>query len=366
MKRHPEAVGLIIAFAALVVAVLTWLAPFGPVGPSPFVPPETIQPARDSASPTPFKVTVVVTAISEPPTVAPPPIETNTELPVTNTPRRPTNTLEVVAATPEPPTVTPSPTETSTELPVTNTPRRTIDTPKPPTLRNLQVTFLGQDGGSYAGQLCEAGTTNDNVHIHLSGLKTDSEPTGYSIQDHAGNGLWATPCNPNSNWLLYVRSSRAGEADLYFKPFRNTPDNTEYFVTIQYSDSTNESVSVIGARVKVVLSAAFLGQDGESFAGQSCTTGTANDNVHIHLNGLRTDQPVSIRLEDQAAGGVWATPCNPASNWLLYVTSNASNQADIYFKPFRDAPDNTRYTLTVQYSDGWTQTTSVAGWRVKP
>ena len=115
------------------------------------------------------------------------------------------------------------------------------------------------------------------------------------------------------------------------------------------------------------FSATFLGQDGESYAGQGCTTGTVPDNVHIHLDGLKTDaQPVSYRVDDYAAGGVWATPCNPVSNWLLYVIVPHSNQADLYFKPFRDAPDGTIYTVVVQYNDGTSQTTTVVGTRIKP
>lgn len=232
--------------------------------------------------------------------------------------------------------------------------------------QGIQATFLGQDGGSYAGQLCEAGTASDNIHIHIDGLKTDSQPIGYAVQERSGGGSWASPCNTVSNWLLYVITPSASQAELYFKPYRNAPDNTQYVITIQYEDGTQEHVSVIGSQVTIVLSASFLGQDGGSFAGRLCATGTTNDNVHIHLNGLRIDQPTAIKVEDRQGGGVWATPCDPVSNWLLYYTSKSSNQADIYIKPFRDAPDNTMYTITVRYSDGWTQTVSVVGWRVQP
>lgn len=111
----------------------------------------------------------------------------------------------------------------------------------------------------------------------------------------------------------------------------------------------------------------FMGQDGKSYAGTGCTTGTVPDNIHIRLNGLKSGvQPVSYRVDDYAGGGVWATPCNPVSNWLLYVTSPSPDQADLYFKPFRYAPDGTIYTVTVQYDDGLSQTVQVIGSAVIP
>jgi len=114
----------------------------------------------------------------------------------------------------------------------------------------LRGTFLGQDGKSYAGQGCDTGTVPDNVHIHLDGLKTDVQETSYRVEDTAGGGVWATPCNPVSNWLLYVISASPGQADLYFKPFRLAPDGTIYSVTIQYSDGMNQSGAVIGTQVQ--------------------------------------------------------------------------------------------------------------------
>jgi hypothetical protein len=111
----------------------------------------------------------------------------------------------------------------------------------------------------------------------------------------------------------------------------------------------------------------FIGQDGESHAGRLCASGTANDNVHLRLDGLRTDvEAVAFRVDEPAEGGVWATPCNPVSNWLLYVVPGVDGRSDLYFKPFRDAPDGTEYVVTVQYSDGQVQRASVIGSRVKP
>ena len=114
----------------------------------------------------------------------------------------------------------------------------------------LRGTFLGQDGKNYAGQGCATGTVPDNIHIRLDGLKTEVQATNYRVEDTAGGGVWATPCNPVSNWLLYMISASPGQADLYFKPFRVAPDGTIYTATVQYSDGTNQSVAVIGTQVQ--------------------------------------------------------------------------------------------------------------------
>jgi hypothetical protein len=230
----------------------------------------------------------------------------------------------------------------------------------------LRGTFLGQDGQSYAGRGCAIGDAPDNIHIHLDGLRTDAQVTTYQVEDPSGGGRWATPCNPVSSWLLHVVSDTTGQADLYFKPFRDAPDGTQYMISVQYGDGLSESVTVVGSRVQTLV-ASFVGQDGYSYAGQGCTTGSVPDNVHIRLRGIRSGfQPTSYRVDDLAGGGVWAIPCNPISNWLLHVISVSPDQTDLYFKPFRDAPDGTVYTISVQYNDGASQTTTVEGTRVTP
>ena len=82
----------------------------------------------------------------------------------------------------------------------------------------LTAAFLGQDGNSVAGRLCASGTAKDNVHIHLSGLLTSAEPVSFRIEDYSGGGLWATPCDPVSNWFLYVELVKDNETNLFFKP----------------------------------------------------------------------------------------------------------------------------------------------------
>jgi hypothetical protein len=127
----------------------------------------------------------------------------------------------------------------------TYTIRKPADQPE-----SLTATFKGQDGGSYAGRLCSSGTATDNVHIHLAGLRTDSQPISYRVEDFSGGGLWATPCDPVSNWFLYAELVVNGETNLYFKPFRDAPDGTEYKINVGYQDGGSEETIVRGTRVK--------------------------------------------------------------------------------------------------------------------
>jgi hypothetical protein len=114
----------------------------------------------------------------------------------------------------------------------------------------LRATFIGQDGKDYAGKLCSAGTKPDNVHVHLSGIRSDQEPVAFRVEDPSGGGLWATPCDPVSNWFLYVMPVTEGETDIYFKPFREAPEGTEYTITVSYDDGVTQMAVIEGASVK--------------------------------------------------------------------------------------------------------------------
>jgi hypothetical protein len=117
------------------------------------------------------------------------------------------------------------------------------------TLGKLHAEFIGQDGGRYAGRLCSSGTTDDNIHIHLSGLRADIKPVSFRVDDYAKGGVWASPCDPVSNWFLYVSQASNGTADIYFKPFRDAPAGTEYKITVGYSSGETETVLVRGLQV---------------------------------------------------------------------------------------------------------------------
>jgi hypothetical protein len=122
-----------------------------------------------------------------------------------------------------------------------------------------------------------------------------------------------------------------------------------------------------GYRYETRLTATFLGQDGATYAGMGCTQGGTVINAHVRLSGMRQDSaPVSYRLEDTTHLGVWATPCDPVSNWLLYVTNASGGNADVYFRPFVTAPAGTQYNVRVTYADGGTQSVSFVGTSITP
>ena len=74
----------------------------------------------------------------------------------------------------------------------------------------LRLEFIGQDGANYAGRLCSNGTAPDNVHLRLEGLRPDVEVVSFRVDEPAGGGVWATPCDPISNWPLSTCGGRMG------------------------------------------------------------------------------------------------------------------------------------------------------------
>lgn len=110
------------------------------------------------------------------------------------------------------------------------------------------------------------------------------------------------------------------------------------------------------------LQATFLGQDGASFAGAGCQAGGYPNNVHLRLSGLRPGLKIKrLRVEDPAGGGSWSTPCDPVSDWQLHAEFTSAVSADLYFKPIRNAPAGARYTVSVEYENGYREQVSLPG-----
>lgn len=107
--------------------------------------------------------------------------------------------------------------------------------------------FVGQDGGAYAGVMCSPGTIGDNLHIRLSGLRTDHQPVRFVLLDSAGGGRWEQPCT--ATWMLYVQSDGPGRADLYAKPYRSAPDGTLYTIQVYYDDGSVDTLVARGREV---------------------------------------------------------------------------------------------------------------------
>jgi hypothetical protein len=115
------------------------------------------------------------------------------------------------------------------------------------------------------------------------------------------------------------------------------------------------------------LSADFLGQDGANYSGSGCSTGGSVIDAHIRISGLRTDAtPIRFRVDDVTHAGVWATPCDPVTNWQLSVRNVSNGSADLYFEPFVNAPAGTLYRVEVGYADGNSRSTIVLGSAISP
>ena len=122
-----------------------------------------------------------------------------------------------------------------------------------------------------------------------------------------------------------------------------------------------------GYKYETRLSATFVGQDGQSYAGEGCSVGTTPNNAHITLAGMTTGvQPTSFELEDLTHSGKWASPCDPVSNWLLAVRNVSGGNADLYFRPFVIAEADTLYRVTVRYADGSSQALNFTGSAITP
>ncbi|MFN2251531.1 MAG: hypothetical protein ACK2UL_06395, partial [Anaerolineae bacterium] len=113
---------------------------------------------------------------------------------------------------------------------------------------SIELEFLGQDGKGLAGEACAEGDAADNIHIRVSGLSGEREVAGFQVDDYVGGGRWVYPCN-DENWLVVPRLPEPGMADLYLKPHRDAPDDTEYIVTVYYGDGTHHRAVILGSAV---------------------------------------------------------------------------------------------------------------------
>lgn len=113
---------------------------------------------------------------------------------------------------------------------------------------DIALDFLGQDGAALAGEACIDGDAPDNIHIRVSDLDEDRGIAGYQVDDYVGGGRWVHPCN-HRNWWLVPRQIEPGVANLYLKPHADSPDGTEYVVTVYYADGTHHRDTVVGTAV---------------------------------------------------------------------------------------------------------------------
>ncbi len=308
---------------------------------------------RPSATPTPTATPTGTPTMTHTPTVTPTPTATQTSTGTPTLTGTPTAT-QTPTGTPtltDTPTVTPTPTatRTSTSTPTSTATHTPTVTPTPAATRTSTSTPTATQTPTGTPTVTPA-----NQFYAYMPLVLSYQPEW--LLRPARHSFLATQAAVITR-TVYV---------IYYPGYGGTPRADVNVLTAELIGLLKEATVYHGYEYST-FRGTFLGQDGQSYAGQGCATGTVPDNIHIRLDGLKTDvQATSYRVEDSAGGGVWATPCNPASNWLLYVISAVPGQADLYFKPFRVAPDGTLYTITVQYSDGTNQSVVVIGTQVQP
>jgi hypothetical protein len=280
---------------------------------------------------------------------------TDTPTPTPTSTGTPTRTSTPTITSTATPTTTSTPTQTGTP---TTTPTATPTSTKTPTLTGTPThtptpTATLTPTGTPTPTSTSTDTPANQVYVYLPLLL--SHQTGRSLTTVRHPSL--TYQTPAITRTVYV---------LYYPGYGGAPRADVNVLTTELIGLLKEATVYHGYDYSA-LRGTFLGQDGMSYAGEGCTPGTVPDNIHIRLDGLKTDvQATSYSVQDTAGGGFWTTLCNPGSSWLLYVISASPGQADLYFKPFRVAPDGTMYTVTIQYSDGTNQSVAVVGTQVQP
>ncbi|MFK7801207.1 MAG: hypothetical protein AB8G95_06230 [Anaerolineae bacterium] len=298
------------------------------------------------------------------------PTQTATQIP-TDTPTN-TQTSTPTQTTTKVPTDTPTSTQTSTPtltatattpiVTVTTTPIiNHTETPTAPTSNLDNSIYLPLINAETASPQL---TQIDNAH-HIATFKDERSLSFKEME---------ASIERNMNSLNQIASTQEAIIKpvvfvIHLPKYENNGGAIEEILTLnaQVIAGLREATVYHGYKFTPYLEAYFLGQDGESYAGAGCTEGDTADNVHIRIRGLKPNvAPTKYRVDDTAGGGVWATPCNPISNWQLHSIEQDSGDVDLYFKPFRVAPDNTQYSVTVTYEDGSTQFVALTGTAVTP
>jgi hypothetical protein len=236
----------------------------------------------------------------------------------------------------------------------------------------VAVNWLGQDGYDYAGGP-QPGVGNgvQDVDLQFTNLPANESIASIVVLGYGGGG-WnykAGPYGPSYSGDL-VRSSGSTTADLFVEPYVFTAPKP-FYITITYGDQTTATCSVIGQRVDpnlrmpgATVQATWLGQNGQDITNPSQGVGPDGyQDVDLSVSNLSSTETVAGMTLTDASGNGWASWANPGNlNAADYRPSaTSSTVSDLYFSPTRDLYGTT-YTLTVTYTDGKTdQTTVVAG-----
>ena len=108
-------------------------------------------------------------------------------------------------------------------------------------------TWLGQDGGDFAGSATGGPDGIQDIHIALTGLDTTHAITDIEVRPYGG-GLWTYPGATRISGAALVRKPGSSTAELYLPPYQ-ADSGRPYWVTVAYSNGVTDGYAVIGGPV---------------------------------------------------------------------------------------------------------------------
>ncbi|MHC5541810.1 hypothetical protein ACYOEI_26630, partial [Singulisphaera rosea] len=251
------------------------------------------------------------------------------------------------------------------------------------------VHWVGQDGHDFVG----TGTTRPNdyqdVHLQLTGLKTDAQGNNVPIQSislvrfSGGEGATYLLNNPagSSGYLAYTGP---GTADFYYDPIQADPAGTlfDQFIITYATGSENDPFQIPAGATTVnpnlrmpdsKLSVQWLGQDGQDWTGPGLAAGPDGyQDLHLAISNISQQgspfSPSTLEIilttnpanPDAAGATTWRYGSNQdasqVSEFVNRAISSVANSTgnhelvgDFFVSPPSSDLFNTPLTLIVRY-----------------
>lgn len=244
---------------------------------------------------------------------------------------------------------------------------------------SLSVLALNQDGGDLVGHSGNSGPDGiQDEHIQLTGLNPTLAVTSVGL---SGPGIYYeynAPFGSNNTdgWARaeLVRQGLAPVGDFYFELNQGMSPNTQFSITVVYSNGSSQTATFSGVSVPSnpnapmpSLFATSLNQDGVDLVGQGPNSGPdGTQDVDILIGGLNTALGVtSVFVQGPNDEFFYGSPMgsdNSGNVWRAELVRQArSPYADLYFQLDEPMSPSSMFTLTVGYSNGTSQTVPFVG-----
>jgi hypothetical protein len=213
-----------------------------------------------------------------------------------------------------------------------------------------------------------------DVEIALAGLPANLTIVQAEVLG-AGGGEWEYNGPPGGPWAAaLVQTPGATTADLYIEPYQ-VESGRSFTVTLTFSDQSTATVPLQGGTADPTLrmpsqavQAQWLGQDGHDWTGPTAAVGPDGfQDAHIALSQLDSGVAIQSATLDKPGGTEWVYGTNPDVFPDAEMIPNPSDatKADLYFSPLANLAGQT-LTLTVNYANGTSDTTTVAAGATNP